>query len=122
MTILDSSVWIALLDIDDSQHEKARKALSNLQWPVLVPEYVLLEVCSVLTRVRKELADEFIERVENSNDVQLLYSNELFCNQVLETFREYPRNDLSFVDMALLKLSEEHGLVTFDKKLQRAIK
>ncbi len=123
MTILDSNVWIALFHNQDSQHAKAEKIFFSLTQKILIPEYVILEVSSVLLlKSNKEIADAFLERVIDSEDVEVALSNELFFLDVVKTFQSYPKHDLSFIDCALLLLSQSHTIITLDEHLARAIK
>lgn len=120
MTILDSSVWIALLHADDNQHHRAKALLTHLPVPIGVPEYVILEVCSVLARKHKDIADQFLERIDGQ-DTMILYSDRSFFFETVIEFRSHAGNDLLFTDIALLVLSQEHTVLTFDQKLQKAI-
>lgn len=122
MTIFDSSVWIAALDADDSQHARAMTIVPNAEFPIGIPEYVAVEVCSVLGRVDKGLADRFIERVLENDDCTVLYSSKGFFEAVSKEFQRYPKNDLSFTDIALLALSHFENVITFDRKLAKAVK
>lgn len=123
MTILDSNVWIGLYHRQDSQHTKSKKIFSSLTEKILIPEYIILEVCSVLLlKSNKETADTFLERVIDSEEVEVALSNEPFFFDTVETFQNYAKQDLSFTDCALLLLSRSHTIVTFDERLARAIK
>ena len=46
--ILDSNVWIAFLHKGDSQHKKAQRIFARQKEPIVIPEYVIIEVSSVL--------------------------------------------------------------------------
>ncbi len=123
MTILDSSIWIAYLHIADSQHKKAVDLLAQVPQPYLVPEYVISEVCSVLAmRAGKGVVKNFLEVVFHNSDTRVLYcENDLFLETV-KYFAEIPEKHLSFTDTMLLSLSSEYSTLTFDKKLEKAIK
>ena len=119
--ILDSSVWIAFLYREDSQHEKAKKVLeASRNDEIVIPEYVLIEVASMLKRKRyereaKKFVAEAIAREEHSflHAATLVHETvDLFCK----------RNDkLSFVDTALLVLSRQYRIITFDTALRKAL-
>ena len=117
--ILDSSVWISFLYKEDSQHERARKVLGGLVNTILVPEYVLIEVATALKRKGKGTdARSFVRQVLEDNET-FLPSNTL-VHETADLF--CTRNDhLSFTDTALLFLSREHRVITFDKALARTI-
>lgn len=117
--ILDTSVWVAFLNTEDSQHTKAQKLMDEMTDQVLVPEYVLVETASVLKNYRRHAeAIEFVKMTLAdaatfiSSDSLVYETGELFCS----------RNDgLSFIDTALLVLSETYRVITFDKRLQKEI-
>ena len=118
--ILDSSVWIAYLHEEDSQHKKALGLVGALPDTIIVPAEVLSEVAMALKNKRQEnLAKGFVHTVI-SGDVSLLVSDENVVRQAAETF--LTRTDrLSFIDTTLLVLSEKYRVITFDRNLQKAI-
>lgn len=122
MQILDSSVWIAWLNKDDSQQAKAQALFKKIERPILLPEYVLLEVCTVLAmRISKQTADQFIEAVTDNRDVIILKSDETFFANLLTYFQSHEHKGLSFVDVALLFLAKDYPVLTFDTALRKAL-
>lgn len=119
--ILDSSVWIALFHKEDSQHEKAKKLLEGNSTSVVVPEYVLLEVVTVLRNLKRHKeAERFMEEVLEDSGTFLPAGTLAY-----EVARVLPREakTLSFVDVALTLLSQKkYEVLTFDSVLARAIK
>jgi predicted nucleic acid-binding protein len=118
--VLDSCVWIAFLCKADSQHDKANKLIETLRAEIVVPEYVLLEVATVL-RQKKYNAEAcvFIEKVINDPAVFLPTHDSVYG--VAKLFCTQNRSTLSFVDVALLAMSAIYTVVTFDNALARAI-
>ncbi len=119
--ILDSNVWIGQLIATDTLHDRATKLADTLgDSTVVVPEYVLLEVITIL-KVHKRYteAKAFGERVLGNS---VTYLPALGLARVIATtcFKKEYRN-LSFVDTALLVLSKEYEIITFDTALQKAI-
>jgi predicted nucleic acid-binding protein len=47
--IFDTNVWVALFNINDAHHEKAKELFFENS-VVLIPEYVVLETTTVLHR------------------------------------------------------------------------
>ncbi len=122
MIILDSNVWIGFLSVNDSNHEQAVRVWSGLVWPILLPEYVLLEVATVLSlRVDKKTADAWLAYVFDNKDVELLPSNGEFLLEVAAWYLRKPHRGLSFVDVALLYLGKHHTVITFDAQLRKAL-
>ncbi len=122
MIILDSNVWIAFLDKSDSQHKQAEKIFNELKQKIIITEYIILEVCSVLSlKVNKKVADSFIEMAFNNRDIEVLLSDEHFFKETTKLFLNCLYTHLSFADISLLYLSNFYNVITFDKELQKAI-
>lgn len=67
MVIFDSDVWIALLNKNDSQHQKAKLVFESIKENIILPEYVFIEISSVLSlKVGKGVADDFIKIALNN--------------------------------------------------------
>lgn len=123
MTVFDSNVWIAIFHDEDTLRIRARAIAKKTGTDILLPEYVLIEVCSVLKRLkRKEAADRFLDEIQDNKDIIFLPASPEFLAETIRLFRTGPQDDLSFIDVALLVLSKMHAVVTFDKKLAAAIK
>jgi len=123
MIILDSNVWIALFHKEDTLQAKAHNLLENISSKILLPEYVLLEVCSVLKRLkRKQAANQFLDYVLDNRDIDCFHTSPSLLEETIKLFRTRSQDDLSFIDVSLLSLSRFHTIHTFDKKLASAIK
>ncbi|MBP9750121.1 MAG: PIN domain-containing protein [Candidatus Pacebacteria bacterium] len=125
MTILDADVWIAYLNTEDSQHAKAVKVFDELEAReeiVAVPEYVVLEVVTVVRRVAgATIATAFMQVVAENTFVQILPSDSALLRSVCFAVYHAQVPKLSFTDIALLRLAEKHRVITFDRVLARAI-
>ena len=125
MVLLDSNVWVAYLHETDSLHTKAAAILDEIVATgelVVLPEYVLSEVISVVRlRVGTEAAKEFVLRVLDSEWVCILErtKREYLTTCMMIVAGDYPK--LSFVDCMLCILASKYHVVTFDKELQKAI-
>ncbi len=125
MTIFDTNVWVAYFNLSDSQHAKALKLFRGLnnQTMLALPEYVLLETVTVLaSRASKKTADQFIDYALDNQNVTVLYCSPELLRASVATFQRQSSAALSFVDAALVALSSEHAVVTFDRNLAKAIK
>lgn len=120
MIILDTNVWYAICDANDSSHSAASKLFESLEEPVLMPEYILVELLNLLVRKRgKEWTDQFLGKLLVSKDCVITPNSASFTNEVLQDFLRSERVKLSFVDHALLYLSTHHKVITFDKELAK---
>ena len=122
MMILDSSIWVAWFDVDDSQHREAQELARSIHEPIVVPEYVVAEVCTVLTRkAGKQTALLFIQTVLENKQVDILFSSPALFSTTLKEFLADSHGALSFTDRALAVLSRMYRVATFDKALQKEI-
>jgi predicted nucleic acid-binding protein len=127
MIIFDSSVWVALFNDKDSQHEKAKNlivfAKENSKDIILLPEHIIAETASVLLlKSSKETAEAFLEATIDNYRAKILLSDpELFWGS-FSLFREKENKKLSFVDTSLLFLSLKYEVVSFDRELEKAIR
>lgn len=124
MTIIDSNVWIAFFHRNDSFHDLAVETLFRIQKEekLIITEYCLLEVSTVLQmRAGHRVAQQFLERIQDNQDIEILYSSELQTKEVMQFFQKHNFEKLSFVDQSLLVLSKKHTIITFDQNLKKAL-
>jgi predicted nucleic acid-binding protein len=118
--IIDTSVWISYFDEDDSNHKVARDTLDKESAQVRVPEYILLEVVTVL-RLKKlnDVAEKFIRLATNPN--VYLPAGTLGL-EIAKVYNDKKFTKLSFVDTGLALLSKEYRVITFDKDLKNVLR
>ena len=125
MKVYDSNVWIALINTNDRCHKKARTQFQNdIAEGVffLIPEYILLEVVTVLRRISSARhAARFIELIATKNELQLLHNTPQEITKVCAIVAQEKYPKLSFADISLLILSSAHTVITYDTALKRAI-
>ena len=118
--VLDSSIWVAFLHDTDSQHKQALAVFERIGNTITVPEYVVIEVATILKRRKKQdEAKRFVHRVLNENPQSFLPADSLI-RETATLFRERA-DQLSFTDTALLALARSYRVITFDRDLQKAI-
>jgi len=120
--IFDSNVWIGYFNTDDSTHEQALKIFSkHAKDTVVVTEYVLLEVTTVLKqKIGASATNIFLKTLLQTATIKLLPSSQFFT-ETLALFLESEENNLSFIDMSLVYLSRDFLIITFDGKLSDAL-
>ncbi len=113
---VDTGVWLALADSEDSYHEQAMAAHSRLvearsSWVttnlVVAESYVL-----ILRRGGHSAAVRFLDFVRNSGDVLLIYSileTEILAEAIL---RKYKDQAFSFVDAVSFAVMQEQKIAT----------
>ena len=127
MIILDSSFVIAFHNSRDTHHPAASETMKRLlegEWgSALLPEYIFLEVVTVLA-ARRDLATAI--RVGsillNSRDVEFVPCSDLF-GETLAVFQAQAQGPvLSFADSAIVALARRRSsrfVATFDRGFAR---
>ena len=122
-TIVDSSILVAFFNEKDPSHDRALKVMLAAPRPLIIHEYVFLETATVLMlRADKETADAFILNALTNADVRMLHGSEPLFLLAIKNFMGNKTKQLSFADSALLALSSQYKVLTFDDALNRAIK
>jgi len=123
MIILDSNIWIALLNEEDSQHKQAVNLFDKIKQTILIHEYIIIEVCSILLiKAGKTISNSFLNTILDNRDIEILLSNPSFFTAVVAEYKNSKQRNLSFVDISLLYMAQKHEVLTFDANLQKAIK
>lgn len=124
MLVLDANIWIAALNEDDSQHEKALKLFALIDEPIGMPEAILCEILNVLIlKMGKSTADAFLERSLNNPDIELLWNFPKQFKAQAKFFLSNSYGDLSFIDQGLLFLAQQgHRVYSFDQALAKKLK
>ena len=123
MILLDTNVFVALVNKSDALHSRARQAIIELQEPIYLHEHVYIETLTVLATKYGMLAvEKFVSFVAQGQVVLFLPSNASDLSSITSLFRTRSAGKLSFVDATLLYWSRSYNVLTFDKELARAIK
>lgn len=119
MKIVDSNIWISFFNKDDINNSRATKILSELlNEKICLTDYIIIEVTTVLLqKASKHIADNFIEFVQNSVNINIIYSSQILFDKYLDFFKDNNFLKLSFVDQSLVFLSKDFNVITFDKEL-----
>jgi len=119
--VLDSSFLIAFHNERDSQHEAARSLMRNFlsgRWGKgLLPEYVFLEVVTVLL-VRRGLATAVRtgRLLLEAQELEFVPCSDVFLETV-QLFRSQKNTSLSFADAAITVIARTRAdgqVLTFD--------
>lgn len=118
--ILDSNIWIAYFDKNDSTHLAAIKVFESLNSKIFITHFLISEISTILQfKLWKDFSDLFLDWIKDRN-IEII---ELEDFDILIDF--YTKNDfkkLSFIDHSLLLLSKDFEVITFDKDLNKLIK
>jgi len=120
MIFVDTSAFLALLDMDDIYHDKATKkwiALLDERQKCITNNYIVLESISITQRrlglqAVQELSENILEHV------QVEWVDKAHHTQALKTVFSINRRQLSFVDCTAFQTMRRLGIetaFTFDK-------
>ncbi len=113
MFIIDSSIFCACFLDEDTNHERAKVLLWEIEERILVPYIVLSEVLTVLTyKHSKDRANEFADFILSDNRFILIDAD--MTSEVY--FWKSIDNNLSYIDIVLtyVALRNDATLLTFD--------
>ena len=126
MIVLDSSFVIAFYNERDSQHEAARKLMQEFltgTWGKgLLPEYVFLEIVTVLM-VRRDLetAVRVGQLLLEAQELEFVLCSDLFLD-VVAAFSAQKNTVLSFADSAVVVIARTKAdgkVLTFDAEFRK---
>lgn len=119
--MLDSSIWIAYLNENDTCHKKALDILLKCgHLEIVIYDHVYSEVLNVLrNKTTEEICRTFVQFLEDY-PLEITISDEHILSLANTYFFKYPK--LSFSDCMIMAASilSYSQLVTFDKSLQKA--
>lgn len=121
MIVVDSSFLVAFHNTRDVHHQAAAAVMKRLvagEWGVaLLPEYVFLEVVTVIAARRDPPAAIAVaETLLRAREVEFVPCSAYFLATV-DTFRRVAAMGLSFVDAAIVTIARNRGaphVATFD--------
>ncbi len=120
--VVDSNVFIAFYNQNDTQHLDALRLMGELQSATLIVHpYVLQEVATVLTyRFGFETAKKFLSDITTAENVLIPSIN---VRSEIERFQLLGKK-MSFTDVALINLAEQMAirLLTFDRQILSVMK
>ena len=120
--VVDSNIFYAILNKDDSLHNDANKLFEEISKNIIIVPYSVLSEVSTLLCYRqwKRKADEFIKMLQESDNV-FIVSN--FLNDDIDNFLLVD-SKISFTDISLISICKEYNalLASFDKQLLKIYK
>jgi len=124
---LDSNLFIALLNQNDSSHVSAVRVLGEIQrlrLNALTSNFVISEVITVLSqRVDKNLAISFADAIYRVPSLQILTVDRTVELMAIEYLKRVESKNVSFCDctiFAILELLQVPYLATFDKDFKKS--
>lgn len=121
MIIIDSSVWVALMNPKDISHEKAKEIIAKIHYSeVQIFDHVYGEILTVLrNKFSDSFCGKFVKFFRDTKKKISLTDEEIFsfANYIFFQFKK-----LSFIDCLILSSAKinKTKIITFDIALQKA--
>lgn len=125
LVFIDTNVLVSFYNRRDSLHKKALKvfkSLSSIKAKLIISNYVLLEVYTILSqKAGKKNAIEFGKLVRKEKPFFIKWVEEKDDEKIWEVFQKVKDKNVSYVDSSVVAIvvSGDYGLCTFDQKLQK---
>lgn len=121
---VDTGAWYAAMVRRDRDHEAAKQFLKNNTLPLITTDYVMDEtVTLLLSRVGHSYAVQFLDMLQTSQKIQLVYLTPRQIAATAALFRERSDKQWSFTDCSSFILMQDHQIQTafaFDEHFRQA--
>ncbi len=111
---VDTVAWIALVNVRDSLHEKAKEVFAVLDrrnYQFITTEFVLLEFANALSapdfRVKAAI---FIENLPNAANIEIIPANSELFALGFDLYKNRPDKEWSIVDCTSFEVMDERHI------------
>lgn len=110
---VDTSAWFAVVSRRDRDHTACEQFLRENQRLLLTTDYIVDETATLVqARIDHRTAVRFIDRIQASQLVQMLYLEPHHINEALTLFRNRPDKGWSVTDCTSFAAMQLKGLDT----------
>ena len=110
---VDTSGWFAAATRRDHDHPAVRQYLEESTTPLLTTDYVVDESATLLlSRLGHVAAVRFLDSIQASPRIELVYLTQRSIEAAMRLFRERPDKGWSLTDCSSFVLMKERGLDT----------
>lgn len=121
---VDTSGWYAAIVRKDHDHGAAKQFLTNNNLPLMTSDYVMDETVTLLqSRIGHKHAVSFLDALQTSRKIQLIYLTPLQIAETIKLFRNRHDKGWSFTDCSSFVLMHEYRIriaFAFDGHFQQA--
>lgn len=121
---VDTSGWYATIVRKDRDHKVAKQFLTNNELSLITSDYVVDETVTLLqSRIGHHYAVRFLNTLESSQKIQLIYLTPSHISETIKLFRNRPDKGWSFTDCSSFVLMQQYKIqVAFalDEHFQQA--
>ena len=96
---VDTSAWFAVVARRDRDHPACQQFLMRNRRPLLTSDYIVDETATLIqARIDHSTAVRFLDRIQASRLVQVLYLESRYIDEALALFRKRPDKGWSVTD------------------------
>ena len=121
---VDTGGWYAAIVRKDHGHKVAKLFLINNKLLLITSDYIMDETVTLLqSRIGHKYAVNFLDTMQTSQQIQLIYLTPLLVEETIKLFRNRPGKNWSFTDCSSFVLMHEYQIqdaFTFDEHYQQA--
>lgn len=108
---VDTGAWYAAMVRKDRDHDAAKHFLQHNTSPLMTSDYVMDEtVTLLLSRVGHHYAVKFLDMLQTSREVQLIYLTPAQISTTADLFRKRTDKEWSFTDCSSFVLMREYQI------------
>lgn len=111
---VDTVAWIALVNLHDSLHERAKTMLAQLRTDgrrFITSEFVLIEFANTLSSPAfRHRASVFIEGLQNSKDVDIIPANSALFSSGFDLYKRRSDKEWRLVDCISFIIMAEYSV------------
>lgn len=121
---IDTLFLVALINKHDQYHQKSLELANQYEnHNFLCTDVVLFEVGNALSKNFRNQAIQLIDRLTNSDDVEIVNLTPILFEQALNLYKQYQDKEWGLVDCLSFFVMKQHHInqaLTFDKHFTQA--
>lgn len=108
---VDTGHWIALTDIGDQYHARARQLAAQTRGPLVTTDAVLLEGGNALSAVRwRHLGIALLADVQASRDVEVVHLTPELYTRAVQLYAARPDKEWGLIDCVSFVVMQDRGI------------
>lgn len=109
---IDTSFVIAMFTPEDKHHKQAVEIVRDLfdYQKILITDAVLYEIGNAFTKLNKKIITEFIQDCCNTDQIDVVKTDDLLFSRALERYATYLDKDWSLTDCISFEVMKEYGI------------
>lgn len=111
---IDTSFVIAMFTPEDKHHKQAVEIARDLfdYQKIWITDAVIYEIGNAFVKSNKKIVAEFIQDCYNTDQIEVVKTDELLLLRALERYATYQDKDWSLTDCISFEVMKEYGIDT----------